>query len=107
MKYLEDVLINYIGEIKNRKFYQDSFNFQKYSFKKLGFILMDYGTILEELSEENILIVCVKVFFSPAIMAIELKNNQINIVACAKEGLIRQQIAQKAVNKIKKGILRR
>lgn len=106
MNKLKDVLINYINYTneKNFNFFEDSFISKYKSFKDVGFALMNAGTILEELTNDNIYILSVKVFLNRATIVIEVNDDKINLIAYAKEGLIKQNSAQKAVNKIKKEI---
>ena len=100
MNYLKKVLIDY-GCPSNANYIEDSFNANGCSFRKLGEILINVGTVLEEYTEENTYIVCVRVNLNPATISIQLKNGKINLVAYAKEGWIKQKTAQKAVEKIK------
>ena len=104
MDKLNNILINYIGQSEKNVFFETSFIAANLSFKKIGEILMGESKIIEELPEENIYIVSVKILFNPATAAIEVKDGQINIVAAAREGLIKQHTAKKAVDKIKSAI---
>lgn len=105
MDKLKNILTNYISNTKTNVFFEDSFNFNNTSFKKIGEILTSVGTIIEEVANENIYIVSVKILFNCATVAIELKDEKINLVACAREVLIKQHTAKRAVEKIKKVFL--
>ena len=100
MNDLKKILTDY-GCPSNASYVEDSFGVSGCSFKKLGEILINVGTVLEEYTEENVYIVCVRVNCNPATIAVQLRNGRIDLVAYAKEGWIKQRTAQKAVNKIK------
>lgn len=100
MNTLKKILIDY-GFPSNASFVEMSFDANGCSFKKLGEILVDIGTILEEYTEDNIYIVYIRANFNPATIAIQTKNDKINLVSYAKEGWIKQKTAQKAADKIK------
>lgn len=106
MDKLQNILTNYIDNSKNNVFFKESFKIKNVSFKKIGEILLDVSTILEELTSENIYIVCVKSLFNPAFIAIEIKSEQLYIISYAREGFIKQHTAKKAVDKIKKVLLK-
>lgn len=100
MNALKKTLIDY-GCPSNGSYVEDSLDAVGCSFRKLGEILINVGTVLEEYAEDNIYIVSVRVKLNPATVAIQIKNGKIKMVSYAKEGLIKQKTAQKAVDKIK------
>lgn len=100
MNNLEKILIDY-GCPSNALYVKDSFDARGCSFKKLGEILINVGTVLEEYTEENIYIVCIRINCNPATVSVQLENEKIYLVSYAKEGWIKQKTAQKAVDKIK------
>lgn len=106
MNELKNKLIEY-GNINTNKglFFEDSFNANNVSFHQLSFILINLGTILKEDVDANIYIVSMKHFMNIATIIIELKDNKINLIAFAKEGLIKQHTAKKVSLKIKNAIL--
>ena len=105
MNTLKKILIQRTN-INHKKglFFEDSFAANNLTFNKLPYILINLGTIIEEDVENNIYIVNIKHFLNNAIILIELKDNKINLVAFAREGLIKQHTAQKASLKIKSAI---
>jgi len=106
MDRLKNILIEYVNiNPKKGLFFGDSFDSNNFSFHQLSFVLINLGTILEEDTDKNIYIVSMKHFMNIATIVIELKDNKINLVAFAKEGLIKQNTAQKAALKIKNAIL--
>lgn len=106
MDKLKNILIEY-GNINPKKglFYQDSFDSNNFSFNQLSFVLINLGTILKEDTDNNIYIMSMKHLLNIATIVIELKDNKINLVAFAKEGLIKQYTAQKTALKIKNALL--
>lgn len=103
---LKNILIKYDcnNDFKKGLFFEDSFDSYGKSFQSIQFILANLGTILEEYTNENIFIVSIKVLLNPAILAVEVKDGFVNVVAWALEGLIKQHTAKKATIKIKKAI---
>ena len=105
MEKLKNILIEY-GNFNQKKglFFEDSFDANNISFSQLSFVLINLGTILEEDEDNKIYIVSMKHFLNIATIIIELKDNTINLVAFAKEGLIKQHTAEKTALKIKNAI---
>lgn len=106
MDRLKNILIeNQNINPKKGLFFEDSFELNNFSFRELGFALISLGgTIIEEDEDNNYYIVTIKHFLNLAMMIIELKDNKINIVSFAMEGLIKQHTAKKVVNKLKKAL---
>lgn len=106
MDRLKNILIeNQNINPKKGLFFEDSFELNNFSFRELGFALISLGgTIIEEDEDNNYYIVTMKHFLNLAMMIIELKDNKINIVSFAMEGLIKQHTAKKVVNKLKKAL---
>jgi hypothetical protein len=106
MDTLKNILIEYANIRPNKGlFFEDSFDANNLSFRQLSFVLINLGTILKEDSDNNVYIISAKHRLNIATICIELKDNKINLVAFANEGLIKQHTAQKVSLKIKNAIL--
>lgn len=87
--------------------YEESLTY-KNSFVVLRDSLMRIGFILLEDTEKNIYIVKIKSGIlnqTCAYFALELKDNILNIAGCANEGVIFQNIYDKAIRKLIGGLL--
>ncbi len=71
------------------------------SYHQLRDVLIVKGNILEEVSDEQIYIASIKVGRTYPILACQLIKNKLYILCTAKEGLIKQDLPQKAILKIK------
>lgn len=103
MTKLKDFLIQY-GCPENVDFLAESFSVQNCSFRHLCEIIVLHGTILEESEKDHTIVATLRINYNHATVAIKLKGNSISLLAYAKEGLIKQNTAQKAVTKIKQAV---
>ena len=99
MKNLKDILIEY-GVPNEADMIEESFDTKGYTYKQLKETLFKVGTILLEDEDRKILVVTIRVGYNHATIAIQIKNAKINLVAYAKEGIVKQNTAKKAVDKI-------
>lgn len=78
------------------------------TFINLRDCLIGLGTILEEDFDLNVYIISVQagvVNKNNAIVAVKLNNNKLYMFGYAREGLIKQHTAEKAMEKIEKKVL--
>lgn len=103
MSKLKDLLIEY-GCPDNANFTEDSFDSNGCTYKHLREKFMLIGTILEEYENDRTYIISVRVNYNHATVAVQLKSGKLTLVAYAKEGLLKQNTAQKAIDIIKKAL---
>ena len=73
------------------------------SFIEVRDVLIEIADILEEDYQQQIFIAIVKAGFAnmnPAILGISVEESNLHIVSYAKEGLIKQNTAEKAVERV-------
>jgi hypothetical protein len=103
MTKLKELLIQY-GCPKDSDVLEESFSVQNCSFRHLREIIVLHGTILEENEKEHTIVATLRINYNHATIAIKLKGGCISLLAYAKEGLIKQNTAQKAITKIKHAV---
>ena len=87
----------------------DIFSIARPNYLNVRHSLMNQGRILEENIENNTYVVHAKMGkhrLGEAIVITHVEGNTIGIAAYAKEGLIKQHIAQKAVQQVKESVLK-
>lgn len=104
MSKLKDLLIEY-GCPDNANYTEDSFNSDGHTYKQLRDKLMMIGTILEEYENDHTYLISVRVNYNHATIAIQLRGGKLTLVAYAKEGLLKQNTAQNAIDNIKKALV--
>ena len=75
------------------------------AFLQLRDVLLNIGTILEEDKDNNIYVAVIEsgvMNANPCIVVTQLFENKAVMFGFAREGLIKQQTARKAINKLKK-----
>lgn len=91
------------SKIEDKKVITDNVRFDDINQMKLRDYLMEIGTILEIDEKSGIYVELVKCGIgnkNPAIVGMKLKNKMLYIASYAKEGLINQRTAEKAIQKI-------
>lgn len=100
MKKLKEALMEY-GCPENGDYVEESFDLGGCTYKQLRELLFKVGTILEEDENEKTYIATIRIKYNHATVALKLFNRKICILAYAKEGLLKQNTANAAINKIK------
>lgn len=91
------------SKIDDKKIITDSVPSNGISRLKLRDCLMEIGTILELEEHANVFVAIINSGFAnrnPAIVGLRLTDSMLYIVAYANEGLIHQETAKKAIQKI-------
>ena len=87
----------------------DGFTMPDLDFERLGEALASAGKVVESdpVKGEHVVVVGSGVGgVNPAVVVVRLMNGDVNMSAYAKEGLLKQNTAGKAINKIKEIIVR-
>lgn len=112
---VDDLLVEKLGENGfaakkvakrlKKEFYSVEFTNENITLKKAHDKIVKIGKIVEENDEEGFYLITVGSGFlnmNPAIVIVKLTDKKIKIVGYAKEGLIKQNTAKKAVDRIAK-----
>ena len=98
LKHLNQFIV-----IKKNAIVEASINVNGVKILQIRDCLMNIGTILEEDFDNNIYVVDIPAGLgnmNHAVVAIQLNKNSIDLIGYAKEGLINQHTAEKAIDKI-------
>ena len=102
-KYLPSADKKLLSQISNQYIYEELD--KNIEFLLLRDVLLDVGTILEEDIENCTYVAVIEsgvLNANPCIVVAQLFDNKVVINGFAQEGLIKQQTARKAINKLKK-----
>lgn len=83
---------------------------EELTFMQLRDWLIEIGTILKEDYDNHIYVISIAAGLAnlnSAIIAIQLNKNALDCIGYAREGLINQHTAEKAINKIRQRIFKR
>lgn len=103
MSTLKNYLIEY-GCPEDGYYIEDSFDSNGCTYSHLREKVIPLGTILEENEKDRIYLISLRVNYNHATIAAQLKGGKLYLVAYAKEGLIKQNTAQKAIEKVKRAV---